>query len=83
MGLFEVANHDEPDILANKQAWHLPAQREHSIYHKDRLPAVYVTGYTDSPLYGLFAISDTIEQHKQLEQWFISQPENPYSDNLK
>ncbi|MCP3669143.1 MAG: efflux RND transporter permease subunit [Gammaproteobacteria bacterium] len=64
-----------------------PTQREHSIHHKDLLPVVYVTGdmagETDSPLYGMFAISDTIEQQKQLEQWFISQPENPYSYSLK
>ncbi|MCP4125574.1 MAG: efflux RND transporter permease subunit, partial [Gammaproteobacteria bacterium] len=64
-----------------------PTQREHSIHHKDLLPVVYVTGdmagETDSPLYGMFAISDTIEQQKQLEQWFISQPENPYAYSLK
>ncbi len=65
----------------------IPTQREHSIHHKDLLPVVYVTGdmagETDSPLYGMFAISDTIEQQNQLEQWFISQPENPYSYSLK
>ena len=39
--------------------------REHSIYHKDLLPVVYVTGdmagETDSPLYGLFEIAGKAE----------------------
>ena len=65
----------------------IPTQREHSINHKDLLPVVYVTGdmagETDSPLYGMFAISDSIGQQGKLEQWFISQPENPYSYSLK
>jgi multidrug efflux pump subunit AcrB len=65
----------------------IPAKREHSIHHKDLLPVVYVTGDmagdTDSPLYGMFAISDTIDEQGKLEQWFISQPENPYSYSLK
>ncbi len=65
----------------------IPTKREHSIHHKDLLPVVYVTGDmagdTDSPLYGLFAVSDTIDEKEMLEQWFISQPENPYSYSLK
>jgi len=65
----------------------IPTQREHSIHHKDLLPVVYVTGdmagETDSPLYGMFAISDTIEKQNKLQQWFISQPENPYSYSMK
>ncbi|MEJ2528910.1 MAG: efflux RND transporter permease subunit [Gammaproteobacteria bacterium] len=65
----------------------IPTKREHSIYHKDLLPVVYVTGdmagKTDSPLYGMFAISDTIEDRNLLKQWFISPPENPYSYSLK
>ncbi len=64
-----------------------PTQREHSIHHKDLLPVVYVTGdmagETDSPLYGMFAISDAINKQGKPEQWFISQPENPYSYSLK
>lgn len=65
----------------------IPSKREHSIHHKDLLPVVYVTGDmagdTDSPLYGMFAISDTLEEKNILEQWFIDQPENPYSYSLK
>ncbi len=65
----------------------VPAKREHSIHHKDLLPVVYVTGDmagdTDSPLYGMFDIADTIEERGILEQWFISQPDNPYSYSVK
>ncbi len=65
----------------------VPAKREHSIHHKDLLPVVYVTGDmagdTDSPLYGMFAISDSIDEQGRLEQWFISQPENPYYYSVK
>ncbi|MCW8882177.1 MAG: efflux RND transporter permease subunit, partial [Sedimenticola sp.] len=65
----------------------IPNQRAHAIYHKDLLPVVYVTGdmagETDSPLYGLFAISDQLKQQDGLEQWFLSQPVNPYKYSLK
>jgi len=61
--------------------------REHSIYHKDLLPLVYVTGdmagKTDSPLYGLFSISATLAQDLDLEQWFIRPPQNPYNYSVK
>ncbi|MCO5761234.1 MAG: efflux RND transporter permease subunit [Chromatiaceae bacterium] len=61
--------------------------REHSIYHKDLLPLVYVmgdmAGKTDSPLYGLFTISATLGADLGLEQWLLSQPQNPYEYSLK
>ncbi|MEA3410305.1 MAG: efflux RND transporter permease subunit, partial [Pseudomonadota bacterium] len=61
--------------------------REHSIYHKDLLPVVYVTGdmagETDSPLYGQFEIVDTLSERLGLPQWFTSQPDNPYEYSLK
>ena len=61
--------------------------REHSIYHKDLLPVVYVTGdmagAIDSPLYGMFEISDTLKEQGGPEQWFITQPPNPYEYSLK
>ncbi|OGT91872.1 MAG: multidrug transporter AcrB [Gammaproteobacteria bacterium RIFOXYA12_FULL_61_12] len=65
-----------------------PSHREHSIYHKDLLPVVYVTGdmagKTDSPLYGMFAISSALEQKVPgMEQNLIQVPENPYSYSLK
>lgn len=62
-------------------------RREHSIYHKDLMPVVYVTGdmagETDSPLYGLFDISATLTESLGLEQWFLRQPANPYEFSLK
>jgi multidrug efflux pump subunit AcrB len=65
----------------------IETHRAHAIYHKDLLPVVYVTGdmagETDSPLYGLFAISDQLQQQDGLQQWFLSQPENPYEYSLK
>ncbi len=65
----------------------VPAQREHSIYHKDLLPVVYLTGdmagKTDSPLYGMFDISGTLDDTGEPEQWFFSPPENPYEYGLK
>ena len=61
--------------------------REHSIFHKDLLPVVYVTGdmagETDSPLYGLFEISADLAEDKGLPQWFLQQPTNPYEYSLK
>ena len=65
----------------------VPAVREYSIHHKDLLPVVYVTGdmagKTDSPLYGLFEISDRLEQSGGPEQWLLSQPPNPYEYSIK
>lgn len=65
----------------------LPSQRAHSIYHKDLLPVVYVTadvaGETDSPLYGLFAISGQLDEADTLAQWFLNQPDDPYEYSLK
>jgi len=65
----------------------LDTSREHSIYHKDLLPVVYVTadmaGAIDSPLYGLFAISGRLAEDLGLDQWFVEQPANPYEYGLK
>ncbi|MBT3037731.1 MAG: efflux RND transporter permease subunit [Candidatus Thiodiazotropha sp. (ex Codakia orbicularis)] len=65
----------------------IPRVREYSIHHKDLLPVVYVTGdmagQTDSPLYGLFEISDQLQGDGGIEQWFLQQPENPYAYSLK
>ncbi|MEJ2591738.1 MAG: efflux RND transporter permease subunit, partial [Candidatus Thiodiazotropha sp.] len=64
----------------------IPRVREYSIYHKDLLPVVYVTGdmagKIDSPLYGMFEISDQLK-NGGIDQWFLSQPENPYAYSLK
>ena len=56
---------------------------EQTIYHKDLLPVVFVTGDMagrfDSPLYGMFSMVGDID----LDQHFISQPENTYDYSIK
>lgn len=64
---------------------------EHSIYHKDLLPVVYVmgdmAGTTDSPLYGMFEIFaglDSVSVYGDaIKQFFISPPDDPYFYSLK
>ena len=65
---------------------------ENAIYSKDLLPVVYVTGdmagKTDSPLYGMFdaffKLEDTrVEGGRPLNQWLLSQPDDPYYYSLK
>lgn len=66
-------------------------QREQTIYHKDLLPVVYVTGdaagETDSPLYGLVGIATQLNktpvEDDVIEQFYIQQPENPYNWSMK
>jgi multidrug efflux pump subunit AcrB len=66
--------------------------REHSIHHKDLLPVVYVmgdmAGELDSPLYGMFDLIFKIRDlplafGRPLEQFFISQPDDPYFYSMK
>ena len=63
------------------------SERPHSIFHKDLLPVVYVTGDMagplDSPLYGMTEIRERLEDELGLQQWFVSQPDNPYEYSLK
>ncbi len=66
-------------------------QRENAIYHKDLLPVVFVfgdmAGRLDSPLYGMFEIFSRLQETPiaggSIEQFFIRQPDNPYSYSLK
>lgn len=65
--------------------------KEQSIYRKDLLPVIYVTGdvagNTDSPLYGLFAIyanlKNALFEGTAIQQFFIDTPDNPYQWSLK
>ena len=61
----------------------VPVERDYTIYHKDMLPVVYVTGDVagkiDSPLYGLFAIAG----NTGMPERYIAQPENPYETSMK
>ena len=70
----------------------MPSVREHSIYHKDLLPVVFVTGdmagELDSPLYGMFDIFGQLSDRDAtggtaLQQYLISPPDNPYQYSLK
>jgi multidrug efflux pump subunit AcrB len=62
-----------------------------AIIHKDLLPVVFVTGdmagATDSPLYGMLALSNGIDELEfaggPIEQRYVTQPENPYYFSLK
>jgi len=65
-------------------------ERESTIYHKDMLPVVYVTGdmagKLDSPLYGLAEIYEQIdhfEGEQSIEQFFINQPDSTVQNSLK
>lgn len=65
--------------------------REQTLYHKDLLPVVYVTGDvaggTDSPLYALAKLQNTLSsntiEEQSIEQFFIQSPENPFALSLK
>jgi multidrug efflux pump subunit AcrB len=67
------------------------ARHDGTIYHKDLLPVVYVTGdmagRLDSPLYGMFrmvgAIADTPPGGAAIEQRFVGQPDDPNQVAIK
>jgi multidrug efflux pump subunit AcrB len=66
------------------------SSRELSIYHKDLLPVVFVTGdmagELDSPLYGMFDMVGQLREHESLsavQQMFIDAPDNPHRYSLK
>jgi multidrug efflux pump subunit AcrB len=61
---------------------------DNAIYHKDLLPLSWVTadsvGETDSPLYGMFAMVDTLkDEMPAVSQYFFSQPGDPYAPSVK
>lgn len=65
---------------------------ERSIYHKDLLPVVYVTGdmagELDSPLYGMATLQKALQSMETdygnpIRQHFVKPPENPYRYSLK
>lgn len=65
-----------------------PSSKQQTLYHKNLLPVVYVTGDVtgpiDSPLYALADIYQSLEDDQQpLHQFFLAQPDNPYIDSLK
>ena len=65
---------------------------ERSIYHKDLLPVVFVTGdmagELDSPLYGMASLYQSLKDvvlvyGRSMQQYFIQAPDNPYRYSLK
>jgi multidrug efflux pump subunit AcrB len=65
---------------------------ERSIYHKDLLPVVFVTGdmagELDSPLYGMAALYKALQETvtdygNPIQQHFVRPPDNPYRYSLK
>ena len=67
-----------------------PGERESTIYHKDLLPVVFVTGdmagELDSPLYGMAEINAQIavlEGDDAIGQFFINQPDSTVQNSLK
>ena len=62
-----------------------------AVYHKDLLPVVMVmgdmTGRLDSPLYGMFDLAGKIDNRAEadhdIDQRYISQPDNTYGFSLK
>jgi len=62
-----------------------------AVYHKDLLPVVMVmgdmTGKLDSPLYGMFDLAGQIDNRSEadhdIEQRYISQPDNTHYFSLK
>jgi multidrug efflux pump subunit AcrB len=64
---------------------------EKTIYHKDLLPVVFVTGdmagKLDSPLYGMFAIASRLASDppggRPIGQHYVAQPKDPYDYGVK
>ena len=90
----EVENNQGQLIPLADVAQIVKQNQEYSIYHKDLLPVVFVTGdlvgNLDSPLYGMFDIIATLSDEilkphlsEPMEQYFINQPENPYQYSVK
>lgn len=58
---------------------------QQTIYHKDLLPVVYVTGDVagdvDSPLYGMVDLVNQLDD--SVQQYFIQQPDTPFAYSVK
>ena len=89
--MLRVAGHDGNLVPLLEIVDVRESQWEQTIYHKDLLPVVFVTGDMagrfDSPLYGMFdmvgQIGETEIGGENLEQYFINQPDNPYRYSVK
>ena len=81
--MLRVAGHGDSLVPLAEIVTVQDADWEQTIYHKDLLPVVFVTGDMagrfDSPLYGMFDMVGDVE----LDQYFIRQPDNPYDYSVK
>ena len=81
--MLRVAGHGDSLVPLAEIVTVRDSEWEQTIYHKDLLPVVFVTGDMagrfDSPLYGMFDMVGDVE----IEQHFISQPDNPYDYSVK
>ncbi|WP_020680192.1 efflux RND transporter permease subunit [Marinobacterium rhizophilum] len=67
------------------------SNRDQTLYHKDLLPVMFVTGDMagplDSPLYGMAEVASQLAEKPilgaPLQQFFTGQPDNPYAWSLK
>lgn len=91
LGSLRVRSNDGVLVPLSEVTQVTDTQRDQTIYHKDLLPVVYVTGdvagETDSPLYGLFPIAaqlaNTPVDDQIIEQLYTEQPQNPVGWTLK
>jgi multidrug efflux pump subunit AcrB len=89
--MLRVAGHDGNLVPLTEVVDVRNSEWEQTIYHKDLLPVVFVTGDMagrfDSPLYGMFdmvfGMDETEFSVGKLEQRFISQPDSPYKYSIK
>ncbi|MDH3620094.1 MAG: efflux RND transporter permease subunit [Gammaproteobacteria bacterium] len=81
--MLRVAGHGDSLVPLAEIVTVQESEWEQTIYHKDLLPVVFVTGDMagrfDSPLYGMFDMVADVD----MEQYFINQPENPYDYSVK
>ncbi len=81
--MLRVAGHDGNLVPLTEIVTVHDGEWEQTIYHKDLLPVVFVTGDMagrfDSPLYGMFDMVGDVD----VEQHFISQPKNPFNYSVK
>ena len=81
--MLRVAGHEGSLVPLTEIVSVHDSEWEQTIYHKDLLPVVFVTGDMagrfDSPLYGMFDMVGDVD----VEQHFISQPDNPYDYSVK
>jgi multidrug efflux pump subunit AcrB len=88
----KVRGHDNALVALSELVTLEPSSIERSIYRKDHLPLVFVTGdmagELDSPLYGMAALHKAIGETltangEPIDQHLIQQPDNPYRYSLK